>query len=167
MDSERSESYLDLYERYSDDGSKYENIYGHQSSNPKVENNNINSSIGLNNSNPNASISQINDNNGQPHNNNNLQPSNNNNSQLPLNNNIQIRDNRNVLPPNASNQIINEIRFQIVNNKIGQFSNAQLPNNNLKAQSPSIDYSINSINQYIKGSDKQYYISIIIFFKLL
>ena len=163
MDSERSETYLDIYERSSDYGSKYENIYGYQSSNPKGENNNINSSIGLNNSNSNASISQINDNNGQPHNNNNLQPSNNNNSQLPLNNNIQIRDNRNVLPPNASHQIINEIGFQIVNKKIGQSSNAQLPNNNLKAQSPSIDYSINSIKQYIKGSGKLYYIINIFF----
>ena len=154
---------MDLYERSSDDGSKYENIYGYQSSNPKGENNNINSSIGLNNSNSNASISQINDNNGQPHNNNNLQPSNNNNSQLPLKNNIQIRDNRNVLLPNASNQIINEIGFQIVNKKIGQSSNAQLPNNNLKAQSPSIDYPINSIKQYIKGSGKLYYIINIFF----
>ena len=154
---------MDLYERSSDDGSKYENIYGYQSSNPKGENNNINSNIGFNNSNSNASISQINDNNGQPHNNNNLQPSNNNNSQLPLKNNIQIRDNRNVLLPNASNQIINEIGFQIVNKKIGQSSNAQHPNNNLKARSPSIDYSINSIKQYIKGSGKLYYIINIFF----
>jgi len=163
MDSERNDRYSDLYERDSDDGSKYEKIYGHKSSNPKGENNNINSSIGLNNSNSNASISQINDNNGQPHNNNNLQPSNNNNSQLPLNNIIQIPDNRNVLPPNASNQIINEIGFQIVNKKIGQSSNAQFPNNNLKVQSLSIDYSINSINQYIKGSGKLYYIINIFF----
>lgn len=149
MDSEKSEPYLDLYERYSQSGLKSEDIYGQERSNLKGKNNNNNSNIGSNNSNSNNSI----------------QPSN-NNSQLHLNNNVQIADNINVLPPNDSNQIANEIGFQIFNNNIGQSSNVQLSNNNLKAQSPSIDYSINSINLYIKGGGKLYYI-INIFFKLL